>query len=1133
MRPKAYLLLSLLAVAMSSHLRQAPSNKDPLPRGTSLAALGTDLATDKNIGPLGPESFKQRAFKVYSQVPLRFEINHGQTKPSFDFLSRGADYALFLSPSEAVLSLPGSHRKASRKMNNNGRLQEPVKGNSTTLRMRVVGANPAARLSGLEPLPGKSNYFIGNNPRNWRTNIPAYGKVIDHDVYPGVDLVYYGNQGQIEFDFVIAPGADPRTITLDLKGAFKLKVDAQGNLVVQTGSREIHLQKPRIYQQVDLSRRTIAGKYVFRGRERIGFEVAEYDVNRPLIVDPTLGFSTYLGGSDLDVSLGTALDSSNNIYITGYTVSGNFPTVNPFQPVKGRSRDVFVSKLNAAGTALEYSTFIGGSAQDEGHGIAVDASGNAYVAGSTLSSDFPTTPGALRTTPGADANDAFILKLGPTGSTLVYSTYLAGSMPDEAGSIAVDSAGNAFVTGQTESSDLPTTPGAFQTSAPGNTDAYVAKINDSGSALIYCTYLGGSFTDVGEGIAIDSAGNAYVTGSTQSTTFPTTTGAFRTTPAGGSDAFVAKLNTTGSALAYSTYLGGSSIDKARTIAVDASGNAYVTGFTTSTDFPTVGPIQGTLAGGSDAFVTKLKADGSGLVYSTFLGGSDADRGRGIAVDSSGNTYVSGFTSSVDFPTANPFQPTLGGGRDAFVAKIDPAGSVLVYSSYLGGAQAEDNFDGAFVAADSSGNAYVTGDTASTNFPVVNALQATCASCTTGLTDAFVAKVVLVPFPVVNTSPGSLTFPSQGVGTTSTAQMITLRNSGDVALTINSVQSSGDFAQTNNCPVSPSTVAPGASCNINVTFNPTTTGNRSGQVTITDDAAGSPHLVPLSGTGITGPFLALSATSLAFANQPVGTTSAQQTVTLSNPGNATLTFNSIVASGDFAQTNTCGTSVSTTASCTISITFSPAVSGARNGVVTITDNAPGSPQTIALSGTGIDADFSIATSPTTATITAGQTATYTATVAPILGFNQPVSLSCAGAPTAATCSISPSSLNLDGTNSVTATLIVTTTARSMTSPLPRGIRPGTGSPIVMPWILCLLALILLARLDMVRRSELGARVRVATALLFVVLAAGCGGGSSSTPPPPPPTGTPAGTYTLTLNATSGSISHMNTITLKVN
>jgi hypothetical protein len=566
------------------------------------------------------------------------------------------------------------------------------------------------------------------------------------NVYPGVDLVYYGNQRQLEYDFVVEPGADPRQIQLGFEGAKRLRLDADGDVILSIGGGEVIEHKPVIYQEIGGMRRRVTGGYALRNGHTVGFKLAGYDSHRSLTIDPSLVYSTYLGGSSDGTAI--AVDSLGNAYVAGTATSSNFPTTaGAFQTTLRGDGDAFVAKLNSSGSGLVYSTYLGGGNFDAGGGIALDSSGNAYVTGHTFSTDFPTTAGAFQTTLGGETN-AFVSKLNSSGSALVYSTYLGGSNRDVGQGIAVDSLGNAYVAGTATSSNFPTTAGAFQTIYGGGvTDAFVSKLNSSGSALVYSTYLGGSHGTLGDegasGIALDSPGNAYVTGQTDSSDFPITPGAFQTTLLGSQTAFVSKLNGSGSALVYSTYLGGNSADWGIGIAVDLAGNAYLTGGTNSSDFPTTaGAFQTTLSMGGDgdafvdAFVAKLNSSGSGLVYSTYLGGGNFDAGGGIALDSSGNAYVTGVTQSGNFPTtAGAFQSTFGGGvENAFVSKLNSSGSALVYSTYLGGS-VDDVGQG--IALDSGGNAYVTGATTSSDFPTTaGAFQTTYGG---GNVDAFVGK----------------------------------------------------------------------------------------------------------------------------------------------------------------------------------------------------------------------------------------------------------------------------------------------------------------------------------------------------------------------------------------------------------
>lgn len=662
---------------------------------------------------------------AFNKLPLSFERNQGQGESGF--LARGQGYRVSLSKGGAELQLSRSQ------------------GASATLRIELSRSNPDSKVEPLSELPGKVNYLLGNDPSHWRTSIPTYARVKYAQVYPGIDLVYYGQQRRLEYDFVVQPGADPNAVVLNFQGAENLARDAQGNLIVRIPGGEVIEPAPLVYQEIDGGRKPISGAYKLLSKTAVRFEIGAYDPTQPLIIDPVLCYSTYFGGGDGDYAYAVALDKAGNVYLAGKTYSTNFPGYFGWPIDLGysaSSSDGFVAKFNAAGSVLIYSTYLGGSSDDEIRGIAVDALGNALVAGDTTSLDFPTV-NALQAAYHYGTSDAFVAKLGPTGAILTYSTYLGGSGIDQANGIAVDAAGNAYVTGFSASSDFPTV-NAFQPSRGGfyGRDAFVAKINPTGT-FAYCTYLGGSGFDQGIAIAVDANGEACVTGSTDSYwDFPVAPGGTPLRAFGGvTDAFVAKFNAAGSALIYSTYLGGNSTDMGTGIAVDTAGNAYVTGITMSTNFPAISAVQSSLKGNSDAFVAKINAAGSALVYSTYLGGSSNENatvlvsGLGaIAVDTNGNAYVTGTTASSDFPGVNPVQASSGGGRDAFVAQLNAAGSTLTFSTYLGGSADETGWG---IAVDGTGGIYVAGETLSTNFPTVNALLAK--PC--GGSDAFLSKIV--------------------------------------------------------------------------------------------------------------------------------------------------------------------------------------------------------------------------------------------------------------------------------------------------------------------------------------------------------------------------------------------------------
>ncbi len=698
------------------------------------------------------------AIQNYGKLPLSFEANDGQVNREVRFLSRGKGYTLFLTSNEIVLSFghdPFAETKPILNKRSGWNSRKPY--TAETIRLRSIGANPHPQITGLDRLPGKSNYFIGNDPQKWHTNIANYARVQIENIYPGIDIVYYGNQRQLEYDWIIAPGADPKAIRLAVESEVDLKIDAQGNLILDE-SGGLHLRKPVIYQQQAGVRTEIAGEYVLLGKQEVGLDVGPFDRALPLVIDPILTFSTYVGGSSMDFGEGIALDSSMNICVAGGTSSTNFPTSGPYQSNNGGQVDVFITKFNASGTAMIYSTYIGGTQWDYAFAITLDSSGNAYVAGYTESTNFPTA-NAFQSNYGGGDSDAFVLKLNASGTGLAYSTFLGGSGGiDYATGIAVGSSNTAYVVGATESTNFPTS-NPYQASNSGSFDGFVANLNASGNGLAYSTYLGGSGDDLGYGIAVDFSGNAYVTGYTDSSNFPTAS-PYQASNGGSYDAFVTKLNASGSGLTYSTYLGGNDYDYGYGIALDASGSAYVTGETGSANFPTASPYQASHRGNYDAFVTKLNASGNGLTYSTYLGGSNYEYGWKIALDNSNNAYVVGVTQSSNFPLASPVQGSYGGGYDdAFVANLNASGNGLTYSTYLGGSGEDLGYG---IAVDFSGNAYVTGETGSSNFPKANPYQSSYGG---GDYDAFVAKIgasASTSSITVTTNPPGLTFMVDGV-----------------------------------------------------------------------------------------------------------------------------------------------------------------------------------------------------------------------------------------------------------------------------------------------------------------------------------------------------------------------------------
>ena len=650
-----------------------------------------------------------------SNLPLSFEPNFGQVPGPAEFVSAGRGYHLELSRTEAVLNLiapvssktPGAaHRVPSRSPH------------TDQLRLKLIGANQKASGRGINPLAAKSFYFLGSTPALWHTNIPNFGRVLYKQIYPGIDLVYYGNQQQLEYDFMLQPGADPGAIRLRVEGARKMAIDsASGDLILSSAGGEVRLRKPSLYQVAATQRREIAGNFQVLKGEEVSFSVGPYDHSLPLVIDPVLQYATYVGQTINDQVNGIALGLDETAYVAGIAAPANTSGVN----------QAFVAHLSDDGKTLLYIAYLGGNDVTDARAIAVDASGNAYITGETKATNFP-VQNALQAKCSLNAQsecagDAYLVKLNSDGS-MNFATYLGGSGEDAGNAITVDSSNNIYIAGSTASTDFPIID-ALQSSTGGSGDAFLAEISSDDLHELYGSYLGGTGADEALGIALDQNNNIYVTGQTKSLNFPVEKALQPTCKLNASnqcagEAFVTEFQAGGDALVYSTYLGGSGGDSGNAIAVDTNGNAYIAGQTGSTDFPTQNPLQASLKGTSDGFIAKLLAGGNQFAYSTYFGGSGADQANALAIDQSGDAYISGYTNSADFPTLNALQTACaqnqsksGCSQDAFVAVLNTSGSGLKFSTYLGGSGADQ---GNGIALDGNGGVFLGGSTTSSNFP---------------------------------------------------------------------------------------------------------------------------------------------------------------------------------------------------------------------------------------------------------------------------------------------------------------------------------------------------------------------------------------------------------------------------------
>ena len=941
-------------------------------------------------------------------LPIAFEKNVGQASPTTQFVGRGRGLTVLLTAEGIEVVLPGAAPAHNAPRH--------------ALKIQFLSASSPGRntsLSGLswqgeEQLQAVSNYFLGNNPRLWRTNVTHYARATADEVLGGVGVTAYGNEEGIEYDLRIAPHTNPENLYMQLSGAERLRLDAHGDLYVHAGANEIKMRKPVIYQEFH-GPQQIEGGYVLRADGKVGFHIGAHSPDAALVLDPSLSvsYSTFLGGAGDDSANSIALDSSGNLYIGGTTTSAStFPELSATRQGPGGGVDFFIAKINpavAGSSSLVYLTFIGGSGDETGGRMAVDASGNAAIMGVTTSSDYPVTDGSKRT---SGVNDLAITEIDPTGSKLIYSTLFGGSGAEStqsAGGIAFGLLQNVeyiYVVADTTSTDLPTalSPSPFQSAYSGGiSDGFLAIFNPAAAAphLFYCTYLGINAQVGVSSVGVDAGGNAFVAGFTSNpgTSFSALKG-FQTVYGGDPfDAFLMEFNEYGHGtadLAYGSFLGGSASDQAFAVAVGAQmpATAYVTGTTSSTNFPvnatTAGP-QTTLYGAansSNAFLVAVYPPATGaasLLYSTYLGGSTTVAtsavevtGLAVAVTAPNSVYVAGKTTSSFFPWLDNFQP-FNGDADAFVAKLDPTmggAASLIYATPLGGTAPPglaSGSSGNAIAANGSGTVFLAGETLASNFPLTghpaNGFQITCTSCQSSpqAGDAFVVALTenSAPAPSVSFNVPSVNFGAQPIGSTNVPPLVAgVVNSGNSPLNVGSLGitgiNSGDFSLTSSEPCFTAAIAPGVTCSFEIGFSPSVGGPEQAFLTLEDDAPGNPQSLELKGIG-NGPLAVVTPSSMSFGSQPVNSTSQPQVLTIANQGNQPLMLIQIpppVASvGEFVwKSATCitGLTIQPGSSCGASVSFAPTSAGNFQAELDITDNSGNSPnasQSVSLSGTG--------------------------------------------------------------------------------------------------------------------------------------------------------------------------------------
>ncbi len=959
-----------------------------------------------------PTSTVKGALEAFGRLPLSFEVNTGRTDPRVKFLARGPGYAMYLGQSEAVLV-----RHIAVPVNQMNVADSPVAGmigesrRKSVFRLDWLGANARARIHEEGRQAGTSNYFIGNQPDKWRRKVAHYDSVKYDDLYPGINLVYHGNQQNVEFDYEVAPGANPSAIRIGIAGPSVVELANDGILKISAAGDQIALQPPMAYQEEKGQRKVVEAHYVLDGTHQVSFQLGTYDHSRKLVIDPVLDYAAAYGTEGGFTYLTEiAVDTQGNTYVTGSSCDTDYPiTAGAFQSTGGSTTaegcfTAVVSKLNPSASSLVYSTYVGGTTDDSTGGrLKIDTAGEAYVGGITAATDFPTTANAFQKLAkggtcdygpfikGKPCSDGILFKLSADGSSLVFSTLLGGERIDMITALALDANNNIYVTGATNSTAFPIVGSAIQSTYGGGTctedvaacfDAFVAELNPDASSLLASTYLGGNDNDYGVGIAFDPSGNMYLAGNSTSTNFPTTAGSFQPTHAGtvGSpqpDAFVAKMNPALSALSYSTFIGGSAYDLAFALKVDSTGAAYITGSSASTDFPTTAGAFQTVYGGptapppdcpdaidsfvlneptcGDVFVSKLNPAGSALAFSTYLGGSGNDIAFNLALDSALNVWVIGNTNSPNFAySSDAYYQTSSSTPELFVAELSADGAHVPFATPLVSGTSGGSL-GLGITIDSTDNVYLAGQSS-----IFNPTPGT-------FTSAAGIGVFVMKFspgtsrPGVQLSATSLNFPPTNLNGTSDPQTVTLTNNGTatlhLAISLNDTSFNFnpvlDFTESDDCG---NMVAAGAQCTIMVTYLPTP-NDEGAAITILSDAPNAPHKITLLGTSVSPASASFLPTTVTFGGQQPGTTSPSQLLSLSGTG---TNFPKPTALPVLSGPNTADFLMDTTNCqpnsnfCSLGISYAPLNSGTiprtSTATVTLQTNAPNSPQTATLTGT---------------------------------------------------------------------------------------------------------------------------------------------------------------------------------------